>query len=144
MEVFVAPALVLRMKIGPEGRQRLAARGMEVPRVFLEAVVGREVHAAAEPPHWIFPSRGKKPDIEMDRRAVRITWVQDQRDAHRLEGAAGELRARGAGRGRQVAALYAREVHPAALEDLSVLDDAGGAAAALGALPGIAGEALAV
>src|SRR5687768_1487836 len=76
VEVFVAPALVLRIQIRPEGRQRLAARGMEVPGVLLEAVVGREVHAAAEPPHWIFPLGGKKPDIEMDRRAVRIAWVE--------------------------------------------------------------------
>src|SRR5688572_27685206 len=144
VEVFVAPALVLRIVIGAERRQRLPARCVEVARVVLEAVVRREVHAAAEPPDRVFPLSGKKPDVEMDRGAIRIARMQDQRDAHGFEGAAGELRACGTGRWRQVAALHAREVHAAALEDLSVLDDAGGPAAALGALPRIAGEALAV
>ena len=64
-----------------------------------------------------------------------IARMQDQRHAHRFERPAGELRPHGAGRGRQVAAMHARQVHAAALEHLAVLDDAGRAAAAFGALP---------
>jgi hypothetical protein len=44
-------ALEARVQVGTERRQRVAAGAVEVRGVFLEAVVGRQVHAAAEPHH---------------------------------------------------------------------------------------------
>jgi hypothetical protein len=96
------------------------------------------------PPNHQMSPAVKKRDVHVHGRAVRIARMQHQRHAHRFERAPGELRARGARRRRQVAALNAREIHATALEQLSVLDDAAGAAAAFRALPRIAGEALAI
>src|SRR6185437_4491412 len=50
IEVIVAGALHLRIERGAVRRERGAARRMEFARVPLVAVVGREIHAAAEPP----------------------------------------------------------------------------------------------
>jgi hypothetical protein len=129
------------VKIRAEGRQGLAAGGMEMARVVLEAVVGRKVHAAAEPPDV---AGGKEAHVHVHRGAIRVARVQDQRHAHRFERASGELRPRGARRRRQVASVHARQVDAAAFKYLPVLDDAGRAAAALRALPRIANEAFAV
>ena len=50
VKVAVAPGLEARIVAGPERLERLPAARVEVARILLEAVVGREVHAAAEPP----------------------------------------------------------------------------------------------
>src|SRR5205807_941297 len=57
LEIFVALALEARVVRGAERRQRVAAGGMEMARVVFEAIAGREVHAAAEPPHRLFAFR---------------------------------------------------------------------------------------
>src|SRR5690606_33182197 len=50
-EVFVAPALEARIEIVAEGLKRLLAHAVEAYDVLLERIVGREIHAAAEPPY---------------------------------------------------------------------------------------------
>src|SRR5438067_4470025 len=52
-KVIVAPALVLGIQLAPERRERVAARVMKMHGVFREAVIRRQIHAAAEPPDWI-------------------------------------------------------------------------------------------
>ncbi len=136
-EVLVAPLLVARIAFCAERRQRRLAGAVEVPRIFLEAVVGREVHAAAEPPEV---ARGEAAHVHVHGRAIGIARVQDQRHAHGFVGEAAELRTRGGGRRRQARALYPRVVHAAALEERAVLDQARDAAAALGTRPGVAAE----
>src|SRR5207302_2671208 len=137
LKIFVAPALEARVAVGAEGRKRVAAGGMEMAGVVFEAIVGREVHAAAEPPGR---RRAEEAHVHVHRRAVRIARVQNKRHAHRVVLLAGELRPRRRRRRRQAAALYAREVDAAALEDAAFLDDARHAAAPFGALPAIGTE----
>ena len=54
-KIVVAPALEARMQVGAEGRQRVATRLVEMPRILLDTVIRRQVHAAAEPHHWLAP-----------------------------------------------------------------------------------------
>src|SRR5688500_14260917 len=70
--------------------------------------------------------------------------MEHDRDAHGFVRPAGNLRARGAGRRWELAAVHAGEVDAAALEHLAVFDDAARAAAAFRPLPRVAQEALAV
>src|SRR5687767_1402407 len=141
MEVLVAPALEARVVVGAERLERLLAGAVEVARVVLEAVVRREVYAAAEPPGV---AGGEIAHVHVYRGAVRVARVQYERHACGLPRAAGKLRARGRRRRGQLAAPHAGQVDASALEDLPVLDDARSAATALGPLPGIAAERLAV
>ena len=50
IEIVVAPPLVAGIPFGAERGQRRAAGAVEMPRVLGERVIGRQVHAAAEPP----------------------------------------------------------------------------------------------
>src|SRR5689334_10010177 len=50
-KVFIAPTFVAQVALAPERFERLPARAMEVYGILSVAVVGREIHAAAEPPH---------------------------------------------------------------------------------------------
>ena len=141
MEVLVAPELEARVVVEAERVERFLALAVEVARVLLEAVVRREVHAAAKPPDV----RGRKePHVEVHRGAIGIERVQHQRDAHRLPGLPCKLGTRGGRRRRQLASFDMREVHPAALEDIPVLDHLRDAAAAFVALPFVGFEGLAV
>ena len=70
--------------------------------------------------------------------------MQDQRDAHRFPGTAGQLRPDGGCRGRQRAAGDVREIDAAALEEIAFLDQARGAAAAFRANPAVGAEGLAI
>src|SRR5207302_1114150 len=57
VEILVAPALelrvVLRAGLFRRRRERRLASGVEMARVFLEAVIRREVHAAVEQPAFL-------------------------------------------------------------------------------------------
>ena len=86
----------------------------------------------------------EKSHIEVDRRAVGIARMQDQRDAHRFPRPAGEMWARGGGRRRQLLALHVRKVDAGALEEVSFFEDSGCSPAALRSLPGVRSERLAV
>ena len=107
---------------------------MEVRGVFLEAVVGRQVHAAAEPPDRLLRRvllGDEEAHVHVRGRAIGIARMQHQRDAHRLPAAAGQFGAMRGGRRRQLVARDMREIDPAALEELAFLDQARDAAAAL-------------
>src|SRR5450755_1548839 len=52
-KVVVAPGLESRVVVVAERHQRFATDAVKMDRVFLEAVIGREIHPAAEPPHWL-------------------------------------------------------------------------------------------
>src|SRR5258705_8472143 len=140
-KVFVAPALVTRVVIGAEGRERIAASRVEMPRVFGEAVIRREIHAAAKPPG--VPG-AEEAHVHVHGRAIGIARMQHERKSHRVVGAAGKLRASGASRGRQRGSLHARDADAGALEKVAFFEDARRAAAAFGALPAIRAKALAV
>src|SRR5687768_2279390 len=69
LEVFVAPLLEARVVACAEWRQSLSTNAMEMARIVLEAVVGREVHAAAEPPGV---AGGKEAHVHVHGRTKRI------------------------------------------------------------------------
>nr|GFD59570.1 hypothetical protein [Tanacetum cinerariifolium] len=51
VEIIVAPALEARMQFAAERRHRIVADLVEMARILKVAVIRRQVHAAAEPPH---------------------------------------------------------------------------------------------
>lgn len=53
IEVVVAPFLVARINLIAERLAEIERGLMPVHRIFLEAVVGGQIEAAAEPPHRI-------------------------------------------------------------------------------------------
>src|SRR5881628_3606680 len=128
VEVLVAPFLEARVVIA----HRFPARGVEMLRVFLETVVRREIHAAAEPPHV---ASGDIARVQVNGRAVGIARMQDERHTHRFPRPASEVGARGGGGGRELLALHMREVDAAALEEIALFDDSRYSSAALRALP---------
>src|SRR5688500_11470313 len=68
-EVLIAPALEARVM----GTDRLLADGVEVARVLFESVVGREIHAAAEPPRV---ARREEAHIHVHRGTVWVARMQ--------------------------------------------------------------------
>ena len=81
IEIVVAPALVLRIELGAEWEERVAADAVKMDRVFGEAVIGRQVHAAAEPPdcRTALFTRDKKAQVHVHGRRVGIARMQHQR-----------------------------------------------------------------
>src|SRR5207244_4442291 len=81
-KIVVAPAFVLRIEIVTKRRQRVTAYAMEMHGILGVSVIGRQIHAAAEPPHGIrvgngLPrSRSETSRVEMDGRRVRIAWME--------------------------------------------------------------------
>src|SRR6185369_1000558 len=92
-EILVAPGLEARVLVAAEWVERGLADAMEMNRVLLEAVIGRQVHAAAEPDHGIALLRrgGQHANVHVHRGRVRIARMEHQRHAQRLETAAGAL-----------------------------------------------------
>src|SRR5512146_37523 len=80
-EVLVAPLLEASVMLCAERLERALAGGVETARVRFEAVIGREVHAAAEPPYrrLAFARGTNEPHVHVHREAVRIAWTQDRR-----------------------------------------------------------------
>jgi hypothetical protein len=74
---------------------------MEMARIVLEGVIGRQVHAAAEPPHGFFAFLfgDEEAHVHVRGRAIRVARMQYQRDAHGFPAAAGELGPVGGGGG---------------------------------------------
>ncbi len=131
-EVLVAPGLVARVALGAERREDIAVDDVEVARVLLEAVVRRQVHAAAEPDHRLGIARRRDRDhahVHVHGRHVRVARMEDQRDAHRLERRLRQVGAVLRGRRRQRATAHVRERAAAALEQRAVLDQPGDAVA---------------
>jgi hypothetical protein len=129
-EILVAPGLEARVLVGAERRQRIAAGAMEMHRVLFEAVVGRQVHAAAEPAHGLAArrQRGQHAHVHVHGGHIGVARVEHQRHAHRLEGGAGQLGAMLGGRVRQLVAAYLRKAAAGALEQWTLFEDAGQAA----------------
>src|SRR5207245_2891224 len=94
LEIIVAPALEARVGVIAECVERALAGGVEMPRVILEAIAGRQVHAPAKPPdeRVALVGRGKETQVHVHRRTVGIARMQHERYAHRLVSAAGKLR----------------------------------------------------
>src|SRR5882672_3161353 len=121
LEILVAPALVARVVLCAEGGERVAAQGMEVARVLGEAVVGRKVHAAAEPPRV---AGAEAAHLHVHRRSVWIARMQHERQAHRAVPTSGKRRPRGRSGRWERTALHARDVDAGALEERAFLQDA--------------------
>ena len=51
IKILVAPFFITGVGVIAEGTQRVTTDAVKMHRVAFEAVVRREVHAAAEPPH---------------------------------------------------------------------------------------------
>ena len=145
-EIVVAPALEARVVIGAERRKRIATAAVKVHRVLLEAVVRRQVHAAAEPPDGrdAFAGRGEQAHVHVHRRHIRIARMQHQRHAHHFEAAASQLRPSGARRRRKAIAADVREIDAGAFEHVAILEYAAFAAAAFWARPRVAPKSGAV
>ena len=150
-EVAVAPGLHGRVVLGAEGGQRIEAHLVEVPGILFLAVIGREVHAATEPPHVLLGRRGgqrtEETHVHVHGGHVGIARVQHQRHACGPRLAPGQLRPVGRGGGGQLADLHVGEHHAGTLEELAIVQHAADAAALGGAvglaLPGIAQELVA-
>src|SRR5690606_11652505 len=109
---------------GAERRAGLAGGAVPVHTVLFEAVVGREVEAAAEPPdrRRALRARDEEAHVHVRGRHVGVARVHDQRDRDRLVGAARELRAALGGGGGQRLAARVREVDGGLLDHLAVLE----------------------
>ena len=145
-EILVAPALEPGIVRVTERREGIAAGAVKVNRVFLEAVVRREVGAAAEPPDRIraLLAGDEHAHVHVHRRHVGVERMQHERHAHDLEATSRELRPSRARRGRQALAHHVRKIHAGALEQAALLEDAAFAAATLGPRPRLAPECPAV
>ena len=151
-EVFIAPGLHGRIMFGAEGLQCIEAGLVKMPGIFHLAVVGREVHAATEPPHVLFVGRGghgaEEAHVHVHRGHVGVARMQHQRHPGGAGLAAGQFLAVGGGRGRHLGHFHVGEHHAAALQHVAVVDHAADAAPLGGrirfALPGIMQEGAAV
>jgi hypothetical protein len=149
VEVVVAPALepgvqgVGVLAVVAEALAGGAGGAVPVDHVLIEAVVGREVEAAAEPPDRRLAGLLGDEEAHVHVRGghIGVARVHDQRHAHGAEAAPGQLRPARAGRRRQLVAAHVGEVDAALLEHGAVLQDARAPAAAAGALPGVLAEA---
>src|SRR6185312_9531990 len=137
VEVFVAPRLVARVDLRTERRARLAGGAVPVDGVLLEAIVGREVEPAAEPPdgRLALLLGDEEADVHVRRGHVGIERMEDEGDAERLEAAPRELRPVNGGRRRKPRAEDMGETDPRLLEDRAAGENPRPAAAALRPLP---------
>ena len=114
------------MNVRAERRAGGARAAMPVRAVLVEAVAGREVEAAAEPPDrgLAVPLRDEEAQVRVGGRRERIARVHDQRERDRLEAPASELGSvRGRG-GRKRGPARVREVHRGALEHRAIREHA--------------------
>ncbi len=145
-EIFVAPFLVARMQVSAEGRERFLAGLMKMHGVFRKAVIGREIHAAAEPPDGItaFFRGDKTAHVHVRGGAVGIARMQHQRNTHGFPFASRQLGAVRGGRGGQLVAGDVGEIDAAALEEGAFFDQPRNATTTLRTCPRVAPERLAV
>ncbi|MPM76418.1 hypothetical protein SDC9_123416 [bioreactor metagenome] len=148
-EILVTPLLEARIQIIAKRRERVAANGVKVHRVFIKAVIRRQIHATAKPAHWLFTGLacGNHAHIHVNGGHIGVAWVKHQRHAHGLERRARQFRPVLRGRWRQLRTLHVREATARALEHAAVFHDLGDAVALqalLGALaPGVLQKACA-
>ena len=141
-KIIVTPGLEPGMVVVAERRQRRPTGSVKVSRVLLEAVIRREIHAAAEPPDrlrfGLARKRGEESQVHVDRWHMRIARMQHRRHSHDLERPPGKLRPRHARRRGQPLTLDVRKVDAATLEHPALFQDAAGAAATFDSLPFVA------
>src|SRR3984893_15520763 len=119
---------------------------MKMLGIFLVAVIGREIHAAAEPKQRRLAGFrcDQQAHVHVHGRAVRIARMHDERHAHCLETTPGQLRTRGTRRCRQGVASHNRETDAAPFEKLAAFENPCAATSAQplfgAALPGIDGK----
>ncbi len=101
------------------------AGAVKVHCVFLKAVVGRQVHAAAKPAHGCLAgvACGNHAHIHVNGRHVRVARVKHQRHAHGLKGRTCQLGPVLGGRGRQLRPAHVREATARALKNTPAFDD---------------------
>jgi len=110
----------------PNGASASRLVRWEVRCVFLEGVVRRQVHAAAEPADRL-AARGRGHEhahVHVHGGHVRVARVEHERHAHRLERRAGQFRAVLRGRWWQRLALHVREAAAAALDHRTAFEQA--------------------
>src|ERR1700736_2836022 len=115
---------------------------MKMSRVLPEAVIGREIHAAAEPPDrlrfGLAGKRGEESQVHVDSWHMGSPRMQHRRHAHDLERAPGKLRPRRARRRGQPLTLDVRKIDAATLKHPALFQDAARSAATFGSLPFVA------
>ena len=120
IKVFIAPLFKPRIQPGPKRLQGLGAGLVKVHRVFVERIVGGQVHAAAKPPDVFFASPyglgNKHPHIHMHRGHIRIVRVKHQGHANRLKSSACKHWPVLGGRGRKVVSAHMGKTHATAFE----------------------------
>ena len=137
-EVFIAPGLEHLVVGGIHAIAGPLEGAMEVAGILEEGVVGRQVGAAAEPPHG--PGL-EVAVVEVDRGHVGIAGVQHHRGAGGEPALPLRLGPLGQDRRRQAIPLHLGEVDPALLEHPALLHHPGAAAASLRPLPALLLEA---
>ena len=80
IKVLIAPLLEAWMQLGAKWVQRVAASLVKMLRIFFEAIVGRQIHAATEPPDTLiaFARRGEEAHVHVHGRRIRITRMKNQ------------------------------------------------------------------
>ena len=103
------------------------ATAVKMHRVFLEAVVGRQVHPATEPEHLLAagPRSSQHAHIHVHRGHVRVSRMKDQRNADGLEGCPGQFRTVLRRRRWQPGSAHVRKTTAGALKNRPSLKDAG-------------------
>src|SRR5690606_22748163 len=146
IEIVVTPLFIVRVHIIAEGLQRVATGAVEMLHIFLEAVIGREVHAAAEPPDCflVWCSGDEETYIHVHSGHIGIAWMQYQRYAHRFPFTTGKLGTIGCRGCRQRIACHMRKADAAALEHMAVLYDARNTSATFRAVPTVEQERRAI
>src|SRR5690606_37300573 len=125
-EILVAPFLETRVDVVTERQAGGACRFVPVDHVITLRIVGRQVEAATEPPHWFltFLLGDKETHVGVTGRRMRIAWVNHQRHAHGLPFAPGQFRSMGSRRRWQGAAEYVGKIDAAFLDYGTVLEHA--------------------
>ena len=143
MEVAVAPGLVAGIDVGAEGGACIGGGAVPVDGIGLEAVAGCQVEAAAEPPdrRRVGALGDEEPDVGVGDGHIRIAGMDDQRYAHRLPAASGEIRAPLGGCRGQRFAPDVGEADAGLLENRAVPEDPRASATAFLPLPGVLDEA---
>ncbi len=139
VKVVVAPLFKFRVDVFAKRLAEVARGGVPVHGILFKAVVGREVETAAKPPDRFGPRFfcNEKAHVGVAGRHERVMRVDHQRDAHRFEATARQLRAmRGRRRGHGVA-VNVGKIHSRLFEDAAVTQHPASPAAARFALPAI-------
>lgn len=102
-EVLVAPALAAGINFRPERLAGGPRSAVPVDAVLLEAVVGRQIETAAEPPHRLnlIPPGYKETEVGVRGGDIGIAGMGYYRYTGGLEAAAGQFRPLRRSRGRQ-------------------------------------------